>query len=950
MINRTSFVDFVAWWRQYCKGDEKGEAQVFLDRLFKALGYDGALEAGGSFETRVYRKHDGKSAVAFADFLIPKTVLVEMKKRGEDLRKHYDQARNYWMDLAGERPRYVILCNFDELWIYDFNTQVYDPVDMLRIEELEETGRAQALSFLFPTPITPIFRNNKVQVTCEAADRLADVFLSLTGRGIERKVAQRFVLQCLVALFSEDIGLLPSATFTRILEEAQSDKMVAAVSHDVITLLFFMMNSPGKKVAGRFFGVDYFNGGLFSKITPIALQRSEARLLYDAAHHHDWSKIQPAIFGRLFEHSATSKDRHGLGQHFTSEIDILRIVQPVITRPWQERIDAAQTVHDLLSLREGLLTYRVLDPACGSGNFLNIAYREMKRLESRLLDRLAGQGVTPDDGHFVQTDQFYGLDIDGFAVELAKVTLSITKKLVVDELGLAEDVLPLDRLDDHIFEGDALFVPWPAFDACIGNPPYLGAKRLKVDRGVSYVNQVRAQFPGVPGNADYCVYWFRKAHELMSEGARAGLVGTNTIRQNYSRIGGLDYITANDGHIFEAVSSLEWSGEANVHVSIACWSKGEPPFHPARLWLNGEQVVETPIINSALSLKTDVSGAQRLPCNMEPKRVFQGQTLGDDAFLLESAEAISILRRHPKYRDVLLPFLIGRDLLANPQSLPGRFVIDLNKLDLIDAQQYREVLKRIEKHVLPMREQKAKEEEARNLLALKVNPSAPVNHHYRQYLSQWWKHAFGRADMIEAIEQLNRYIVCSRVTKRPVFDFVSLQIRPDTALMVFAFEDDYTFGILQSSLHWAWFTEKASTLKSDFRYTPHSVFDTFPFPQFPSHAQVKAVADAARALHEWRRERMAKSESLNLRKLYQSLEQPGKNPLRDLHAALDATVYAAYGFDLQGDPLAQLLAVNQAVYERIQVGEAVTPPGVPPDYPNPLELVSAGCIQPPELI
>lgn len=950
MINRTSFVDFVAWWRQYCKGDEKGEAQLFLDRLFKALGFEGAREAGGTFESRIHRKSDGKATTAFADFLIPGTVLVEMKKRGEDLRKHYDQARNYWMDLAGERPRYVILCNFDDLWIYDFNTQVYDPVDMLRIEELSETGRAQALSFLLPVPITPVFQNNKVQVTREAADRLADVFLSLTERKIPRDTAQRFVLQCMIALFSEDIGLLPSGAFTRVLEEAQADTLVAAVSHDIITLLFHMMNTPGRKVAGRFYGVDYFNGGLFSRIIPIALNRSEARSLHNAAINYDWSQIQPAIFGRLFEHSATSKDRHVLGQHFTSEIDILRIVQPVITRPWQEQIDAANTVDGLLALRERLLAYRVLDPACGSGNFLNIAFREMKRLESHLLGRLAELDAPPADGRFVRTSQFYGLDIDGFAVELAKVTLSITKKLVVDELGIAEDVLPLDQLDDHIYRADALFEPWPAFDACIGNPPYLGAKLLKTERGVAYVNQVRAQFPNVPGNADYCVYWFRKAHELMPEGARAGLVGTNTIRQNYSRIGGLDYIAANGGHIYEAVSSMPWSGEANVHVSIACWSKGEPPFQPARLWLNGGQLVETPFINTALSLKTDVSGAQRLLCNTEPKRVFQGQIAGHKGFIIDFDEVKHMLRRDWRNRDVLFPFLIGDDLLGQPNGAPSRYVIDFDALDQIEASTYTAPFKHVKTHVLPAIEAKAQREAEGNAEARAANPDAPPMRDFERTLSTWWQLHRPRAQLKATVRPLHRYVACSEVTKRSIFDFVSSAINPDHAVLVFAFDDDYTFGILQSALHWAWFTEKGSTLTERYRYTPHSVFDTFPFPQSPSHAQVRAVADAARTLHEWRRERMAKSEGLTLRRMYQSLEQPGRNPLKDLHAALDAAVYAAYGFDGRGDPLAQQLALNQAVYERIQAGEPVMPPGLPLDYPNPAELVSEGCVQPPELI
>lgn len=182
------------------------------------------------------------------------------------------------------------------------------------------------------------------------------------------------------------------------------------------------------------------------------------------------------------------------------------------------------------------------------------------------------------------------------------------------------------------------------------------------------------------------------------------------------------------------------------------------------------------------------------------------------------------------------------------------------------------------------------------------------------------------------------------------------------------FDDDYSFGILQSNAHWLWFTEKASTLKSDYRYTPHSVFDTFPWPQNPTAAQVKAVADAGRALHEYRRQAMQKNPRLTLRDLYRSLEQPGSSPLKDLHAALDEAVLAAYGFPSPKSPphvmergsqaapdggevsdvLAQLLALNKMVAARIAAGESVTAPGIPADYPNPAELVSAGCITPPD--
>jgi hypothetical protein len=216
-------------------------------------------------------------------------------------------------------------------------------------------------------------------------------------------------------------------------------------------------------------------------------------------------------------------------------------------------------------------------------------------------------------------------------------------------------------------------------------------------------------------------------------------------------------------------------------------------------------------------------------------------------------------------------------------------------------------------------------------------------------LKQWWKHSYGRNDLLAEMEKLSRFIGCSQVTKRAIFDFISPTIRPDVTIQAFMFQDDYSFGILQSNPHWEWFIAKASTLKSDYRYTPNSVFDTFPWPQSPTPAQVKAVAQAGRALHEYRRAAMVRNPRLTLRELYRSLELPGKNPLKDLHATLDAAVRAAYGFN-EGDVLGQLLTLNQGMVARIEAGEAVTAPGVPMDYPNPAELVSEGCITPPEWV
>jgi type II restriction/modification system DNA methylase subunit YeeA len=335
---------FVGYW-QSLSGDEKGEAQVFCDRLFQAFGHAGYKEAGAVLEERVQRKGTGRST-GFADLVWKPRVLIEMKKRGERLQLHFRQAFDYWVHLVPNRPRYVVLCNFDEFWIYDFDKQIDQPVDVVRTEDLPR--RHLALSFLAPENAPPLFGNDREAVTREAAERIAEVFRTLVAKGEDRTKAQRFVLQMVVAMFAEDVDLMPAGTMSRIV----NDCFAGASSYDLMGGLFVQMNSPTPATAGRFKGVPYFNGGLFASVDPIELGVKELTAIGEAAET-DWSKINPAVFGTLFQASMDAGRRHALGAHFTAERDIMKVVTPTIARPWEQRIAKAKTLKELLALREG---------------------------------------------------------------------------------------------------------------------------------------------------------------------------------------------------------------------------------------------------------------------------------------------------------------------------------------------------------------------------------------------------------------------------------------------------------------------------------------------------------------------------------------------------------------------------------------------------------------------
>ncbi len=896
-------------------------------------------------------------------------LLIEMKKADEKLHLHYRQAFEYWINAVPNRPRYVVLCNFREFWIYDFDKQLDEPVDIVALVDLPK--RYTALNFLFPDERKPQFNNDREAVSRKAADQMAELFRKLTKRPakpIPRPQAQRFVLQTVVSMFAEDIDLLPSGTIKGIVDDCLDNKQNP---YDLFGGLFGQMNSSTPASGGRFKGIRYFNGGLFSKIEPIELTRFELQLMggKDGAATKDWSKVNAAIFGTLFQHSMDEDERHALGGHFTSESDIQRIVGPTIVRPWRERIDAAKNATELLEIRRELMNFHVLDPACGSGNFLYVAFREMARLDLRIMTRLQDLLSTKEFSKRATTltiitpKQFFGLDIDVFGVELTKVTLMLAKKLAYDEaadtlkitqeqmaLG-GSDALPLDNLDENIRCDDALFTKWPDADVIIGNPPYQSKNKAQAEMDRGYINRLRERYPEIDGRADYCVYWFRRAHDYLKPGQRAGLVGTNTIRQNYSREAALDYITANGGTITEAVSSMIWPGEAVVHVSIVNWMKGTEK-RKKRLYIQdgndqstGWRHQDFDTIGPALSFEFDVTQAQRIEVNAKQGGCFQGQTHGHKGFLMSPNEAKLLIAQGPRYGGVVFPFLTADDFIGEKTSKPTRYVIDFQGKDVIEAQRYAEVFGRIKSQVLPARQKAADRERTRNKAVLSAKADAKVNKHHSHFLNKWWIMSYTREEMTEKLTNLSRYIVCGQVTKRPIFEFVSPNIRPNAACMVFTHEDDYSFGILQSDVHWLWFINRCSTLKSDYRYTSNSVFDTFPWPQEPSATAIKAVAVAAVALRKKRNELRTKH-NLSLRELYRSLELPGDHPLKAVHAALDDAVREAYGMTAAEDPLAYLLALNAQVATAEANGDPVQAPGLPSFVKDRETYVTEDCVRP----
>ncbi len=957
--------EFVSYVKDNLVGDEKGQAQLFCDRLFRAFGHKGIFEADGNLEVRVKESETEKTK--FIDCLWSPAgkdgVLIEMKRKDiKNLESHFPQARDYWMNLVPSRdigpgcrkPRYIVLCNFDKFIIYD----EFNKVDEVTLDELPE--RYTCLSFLEGK--APLFKNNTEDISKDAARLIGELYQYLTiDKQEDKERTQHFILQCVLALFSEDVELLPKGFFTQIIQDCLDGKCDA---YDEIGNLFRQMANPVPARAGKLKDIRYFNGGLFKEIDPVILDQHCLEVLKEVADK-DWTKVNPSIFGALFEGTMRSKERHKFGAHFTSEVDMLRVITPTIIRPWKEKIAKADTIEKLNEVRRQMGEYRVLDPACGCGNFLFVAYREMKELECQVIDKLfefpshQRRNFNFNFPSVIKTSQFFGIDVQPIAVEVAKMTMMIAKELCnrtylkrISAYGSSLDFdesLPLENMDNNILLQDALFSEWPAFDVVVGNPPFQSKNKMIEELGAAYVDKVKRAYPDVPGRADFCVYWLRKTHTLMKEGQYAGLVGTNTIRQNYSRMGGLDYIVEEGGTILDSVSTEVWSGDAAVYVSIATWKKGEEKRKKVLSIQVGDSIdspfedYELDHINSALSL-FDATKAYVLQINRRSGACYQGQTHGNKYFLLTKEQAKKFLA-DKKNEDVIHPYLIGEELLGQMHSQPQRYVIDFRKAkDVFEVASYKDLYNHIHEFVYPLFKKKADDEVKRNEDAKKINPEYKEKKDHQSAFKTWYKLFRSRNELMDHIEDIDRYIACSCVTKRPIFEFISSKIHPNAALQVFPLDDDYSFGILQSVVHWEWFVARCSTLKGDWRYTSDTVFDSFPWPQNPTKKQIEEVAKQAKALRDKRNEFMEERQ-LTLRQLYRIMDDTPNNPVSEIQNKLDNAVRDAYGMRHDADILQFLLELNGKLYQKEQNDEIIQGPGLPNKIKDKSELVSEDCVK-----
>jgi type II restriction/modification system DNA methylase subunit YeeA len=749
----------------------------------------------------------------------------ENKRPGRDLRAALKQLTDYALEL--ENPPLLVVSDRERIEIHTAFTGYPDEPRTIRIEDIGAPENLQTLRWVFTDPekLRPV--KSLAAITEEAAGKLGELAETLRRRGLEAHRVAHFLIQCLFCMFAEDEGLLARGLFTSLLGKAADDPARAI---NRLAALFAAMQTGGDYGDEA---VPWFNGGLFQAIDVPPLEKADLAALHRAAGM-DWRNIDPSIFGTLFERGLNPSKRSQLGAHYTDPATILRLVEPTVVRPlaaeWQaakEKIaarmakskkqgdkahkDAAALFQHHL---ERLRNFRVLDPACGSGNFLYLALKALKDLERRANVEAEALGLQRQVGIEVSPANVLGIELDPYAAELARVTVWIGEIQWMLRNGYPVSTQPILKPLDTVENRDALVkvspggtameeADWPACDAIVGNPPFLGDKKMRGELGGEYVTALRQCYEGrVPGGADLVTYWFEKARAQIEAGKcrAAGLVATNSIRGGANRKV-LDRIVES-ARIFDAWSDEDWINEgAAVRVSLVCFGNGD-----GKAILDG---IEAGRINGDLTAGgADLTSAAQLA---ENKRCCFYATVKAGNFDIEGATArewLKLPNPHGKPNsDVVKPWMNAMDVTRRPSD---KWVVDFGTdMAKDDAALYEVPFAHVVANVKPARDQTRRD----------------------KYRNVWWLFAEPILGMRKAIEPLHRYIATPAVAKHRIFAWMNARILADHQLVVVARADDATFGVLHSRFHELWSLRLGTSLEDRPRYTPTTTFETFPFPE-----------------------------------------------------------------------------------------------------------------------
>ncbi len=849
--------EFVNKWSRSTLGERSAAQQHFLD-LCELLDHPKPAAEDPTGEEFTFEKGAAKhgGGDGWADVWKRGFFGWEYKGKHKDLAAAYDQLLLY--REAIENPPLLVVCDMERIVVHtNFTNTSHDRYEIL-LADLGTPRNLEILRSVFFAPEKLRPGATSEAITAEAASRVATIAQSLRGRGLSPPEVAQFLDRVVFALFAEDIGLLTPGLFSRLLANCRREP---ALFPQLVGDLFAKMTSGG------FFGNDRirrFNGNLFTNGPVVALLRDEIDHLVAAAKL-DWSAVDPSILGTLFERGMDPDKRSQLGAHYTSREDIETLVDPVVMQPlrreWAEaqriaknflatgkrepkpsdsgkalegaalKKARAEALVELRAFHERLCEVKVLDPACGSGNFLFVTLQKLKDLEKEVLVYLMDLGFP---GLFPRVGplQLYGIEVNPYAFELAQMSVWIGYLQWTKNNGFGEPDDPVLKPMDTFRNMDAILdlsdpenpkePEWPAVDFIVGNPPFLGNKLIRRLLGDPYAERLWSLYADrAPAASDLCCYWFEKARQQIQLGKchRAGLLATQGIRGGANRE--VLKRIKETGDIFFAISDRAWILEgANVHVSLVAFDSG----------MEKEKTLDhfkVPSIHSDLTSASDLTTVRKLRANKLLS--FQGPVRVGD-FDISYEEFIGLLHApNPHGRpnsEVLRPTINGNDITKRTRD---RWVIDFDSLPESSACLFEAPFALVNSRVKPFRS------ESRD----------------RSRKERWWLHGRTGDDIRAAAYSLPRYIGMCQTAKYFLWRFIASVTSPEQTVIIVARADDESLGLLESHIHNLWAMHQGTRLETRPRYTPTTCFETFPFPR-PTPAQESAIAAAAKDLNELR--------------------------------------------------------------------------------------------------
>lgn len=894
------------------EGYERGQSQNFWTQIFNAYGVSGQVQLK-AFEHRL--KKD--KSQDYVDAFIPKLVMIEQKSRGIDLYKAYNQVSKYYERLkSNEKPRYIVLSNFDELWIYDLDNALDIKKYECPLTDLPKN--AEWLDFLAPNAeMAEIVEENPINR--QATEMVAKLHQAFISDGVDADDLALFLTRLIFCFFADDTGIFGQKNLLAGLlkNEARSD---GRNLNEVFTTLFDTLNTKERsnRLPESYKAFTYVNGNLFSESIRIPYFDENLYDLVVQCNNLDWSEISPAIFGSMFQSvldigdTADSEDkRREFGAHYTSEKNILKVINSLFLQELRDEFSKCTSNKPrALKLYEKLSTLKFFDPACGCGNFLIIAYRELRLLENQLIALINGETKGMFDISSmcqVTVEQFYGIEIEPHAAHIARVAMWITdhqlNEATAERFGTTRPTTPI-VYSPHIVEGNALQLDWQdviSANKCnyiMGNPPFIGKKnQSKLQR--QDVELVAKQIKGYK-YLDYVAGWYIKAMHYMKSVTKqnhhveTAFVSTNSIVQGEQVAVLWKYLLKNiGGHINFAHHTFKWTNEgkgvAAVHCVIIGYSaienknktifkyediSGEPAPQKAKI-ING-YLVDAPLVFFERN-KKQISNEGFMDSGSK-------STDGGNLSLTES-EYRELLDKEPLSKRYLRPYLGGAEFLNNI----GRWCLWFHNADVLE-------LNRNLKNMPLVRERLEKVREMRLLSTKEATQQlASTPHLFDETRQPETDYIF-----IPQISSENRKFL-------PV-GFISSEIICTAPHFQLSQVTTYHFGILSSSMHNAFMRLTAGRLKSDYRYSNSIVYNNFPYPFMEGDDGAKAlkakqiIAEAAQAVLDARQHYQNGSEDApTLAQLYNTYMIDPYPELTKAHTVLDKAVDKAYGYKSKGD-------------------------------------------------